>query len=412
MKDVTALPDAFSDNNLEALYQLLCRPWFRRAWVVQEAVLAKTATVVAGSCRIPLLELFRAWSKEGNHWTSEQLEQIFDASITLETIQALRTDCEIPPGWEPGFDALLNRLGNAQASDLRDHVYAFLGLRNDPRISIAPDYTLSTSQVFTRMARAVIEGTNSLHIFRLLPKFYNARTENVRLPSWVPDWSRRNQEGWIFRDPWYCHEMHFNAAKGARHRGCQLSQLRQYELLVSGRIIDCVTRILPTCAPMKERPPFFSLSDDQVTILDRSAYSDHTESLRKRLVTVLSAGQVGAENKVSLDGTGTLLTAEQVLRLYDDKSKHQDNLHGVDTRRRRLWHYTLIHTREEKLGLAPRLVSVGDMIAILHGLEAPVVLRQLRNGNHIVVGQCYLEDAMFGEALTWEEYEADTLTLV
>ena len=82
MKDVSALPDAFSDNNLEALYQLLCRPWFRRAWVVQEAVLAKTATVVAGSCRIPLLELFRAWSKEGNHWTSEQLEQIFDASIT------------------------------------------------------------------------------------------------------------------------------------------------------------------------------------------------------------------------------------------------------------------------------------------------------------------------------------------
>jgi hypothetical protein len=164
---------------------------------------------------------------------------------------------------------------------------------------------------------------------------------------------------------------------------------------------------------MEERPRFFSLSDDQVTILDKLAHSDHTESLRKRLATVLSAGQVGAENQASFDGTGALLTAEQVLRLYDDKLKHHVTLRdGFDIRRRRLSHYTLIHTREEKLGLAPRLVSVGDMIAILHGLEVPVVLRQLRNGTHIVVGQCYLEDAMFGEAVTWEEYEADTFTLV
>jgi hypothetical protein len=52
------------------------------------------------------------------------------------------------------------------------------------------------------------------------------------------------------------------------------------------------------------------------------------------------------------------------------------------------------------------------MLAILHGLNAPLLLGNRGGGTYAMGGQCYLEDAMFGEAVTWEEDKADILPLV
>lgn len=53
-----------------------------------------------------------------------------------------------------------------------------------------------------------------------------------------------------------------------------------------------------------------------------------------------------------------------------------------------------------------------DLVVILHGFQVPMVLRPTEGGAHIVVGQCYIEDAKYGEAMTWKEDEADEFTLM
>jgi hypothetical protein len=72
-------------------------------------------------------------------------------------------------------------------------------------------------------------------------------------------------------------------------------------------------------------------------------------------------------------------------------------------------------------GSALALVSgetrAGDLVGVLHGSRTPVVVRRVVAGEleevgYRVVGQCFVEGVMYGEAVTWREEEADTFVLV
>jgi hypothetical protein len=64
------------------------------------------------------------------------------------------------------------------------------------------------------------------------------------------------------------------------------------------------------------------------------------------------------------------------------------------------------------LGLASKDVRTGDHVAILHGSGTPVVLRcSDDDGYHDFMSCCYLENVMFGEAMTWEEKDANIFKL-
>jgi len=52
------------------------------------------------------------------------------------------------------------------------------------------------------------------------------------------------------------------------------------------------------------------------------------------------------------------------------------------------------------------------LITVLHGSRTPVVLQSRLDGKFEIKGQCYFEDAMHGEALLWEEDQADEFILV
>ncbi|KAF2649500.1 HET-domain-containing protein [Lophiostoma macrostomum CBS 122681] len=56
----------------------------------------------------------------------------------------------------------------------------------------------------------------------------------------------------------------------------------------------------------------------------------------------------------------------------------------------------------------------GDLVCILHGSRVPVILRPANDSSdttYKVIGWCYLDNAMFGEAVNWEEEEAQEFVL-
>jgi hypothetical protein len=63
-----------------------------------------------------------------------------------------------------------------------------------------------------------------------------------------------------------------------------------------------------------------------------------------------------------------------------------------------------------RLGLASK-VENGDLLTILHGCTTPVLLRPHLTGTYSYDGTCYFEDAMYGEAVTWEDEDADEFVL-
>lgn len=75
------------------------------------------------------------------------------------------------------------------------------------------------------------------------------------------------------------------------------------------------------------------------------------------------------------------------------------------------WCFTL--TVGGNFCLVPFLTAPGDVIVILHGCCVPHVLRKTDNPERYqMVGECYLQGAMRGEAVTWAEDEADVFILV
>lgn len=68
------------------------------------------------------------------------------------------------------------------------------------------------------------------------------------------------------------------------------------------------------------------------------------------------------------------------------------------------------------LGLAASAVMVNNVIAVLHGSKAPIVLRPVDGSESrwSVISQCYLEDWMYstGKTLDWRREEANTFLLI
>lgn len=132
----------------EPLRELLLRPWFQRAWVVQEAVLGNTTVVVAGSCQLSIEEL--AWATDCRVMFDRPARgsiamfcDSIHSKLVLDTMFALRHPTLsailglVSLAQDGGFDSLiLDSLAANRASDPRDHVYAFLGFQNDANISI------------------------------------------------------------------------------------------------------------------------------------------------------------------------------------------------------------------------------------------------------------------------------------
>lgn len=76
----------------------------------------------------------------------------------------------------------LVRFRSRNATDRRDKVFAFLGLLKDH--FLAPNYDMTTNQVYLEVAKRIIQSTGSLE---LLTSARPNTSEHISL--WVPDWS-------------------------------------------------------------------------------------------------------------------------------------------------------------------------------------------------------------------------------
>jgi hypothetical protein len=68
------------------------------------------------------------------------------------------------------------------------------------------------------------------------------------------------------------------------------------------------------------------------------------------------------------------------------------------------------------LRLTHKYVQKDDLVCILHGSRTPVILRLVdsKDGHtrFTTLGQCYYENAMYGEAVSWDEEDAHIICLV
>ena len=188
-------------------HETFLEPWFDRTWTLQEAVLGKEVVVQWGENRIDLNTALKAYTTfaDDNLINSGALLSSLGVMLMMQVVngfdklhdllvfrQLLQTVNSHETGGDEQavfllFAAILAKCRHRQSMDDRDKIYGTLGIVPPVvRSAVAPSYTESRAQVWTRTARAIIDQTQSYLIFSHICDADKAFEE---IPRWVPRWS-------------------------------------------------------------------------------------------------------------------------------------------------------------------------------------------------------------------------------
>lgn len=160
------------DEIKEALGNLLRRDWFSRIWVLQEAALAKSAMITCGR----------------NEVNSRALV-VMPSLLSVSCSEGEQARLDILPGllrakawFTSGSNdllTLLQKFGRSKASDLRDIIYALLGLSGDAHSSedLRPNYEIDLEEAIQNCVAYLMRQKNDL------PTQFSVQS----LPKWSID---------------------------------------------------------------------------------------------------------------------------------------------------------------------------------------------------------------------------------
>lgn len=436
----------------EHIVHLLCRGYFRRAWIVQELAMAKTAVLLYGEGNKQI-----SWDMLANVVLNKLdrvvPQDILDSRVvqrsrkSIEAIERIRQH-RVQSAGRPLFEVLLDT-EQTQCSDVRDKIFAFLGLARDSldNNGLEPDYEAQVAELFMKVATWDHEASGTLRMLsccsgpwskerdELVLELRGDHTPQARdkmallhLPSWVPDWTRVGDASPFAL---YNASIPFSAgsAKTAEH------SLQHDILKVRGIVVDTVDDIVSSTPRFVRTTGFYRLHDD---------YIEDLENVRiwvKKCKKIAAGGGLLTEDRYNLFWRAmTCELTEQALpapdyysslfrkylrhieesprmfRLILKSAQQSEIVHpGITLEKEADENFedlaiieaTLARwspgrrffaTKGGLLGQASDKTRKGDLICILYGSKIPFVLRRNRLGYEIV-GECYVNGIMRGEAL-------------
>jgi hypothetical protein len=392
---------AIDDKSWTAVGRILHRPWFQRAWIVQEASTPKSrrypTAFWCGHRRIDWDSLYLA-----NYCLYQaMLQKDFTKFSHIQNgrlihLMDLKYARENPLKHGP-LD-LLRLLSIAylfDATDSRDNIYSILAIATDGNHEgLQPDYSRPVEEIYERFAMHMIKRNNNLDIMG-----YCFLEKNFSLPSWVPDWSVRH-----IPTPFpkrFVQGEEGNKTYGITYNACDsrpadvaFSSDRQ-TMAVRGIVFDVI---------------------DEVS--DPSALNTAEEFAQEgELARSWTQFALGSTPNAPYVAEGTILEALQHVLCVDiDHGSEEFVERGKSVQ----WHtlesgqpnsFTasmllqktsllrrLIRTSKGYLGIASMYAEVGDAVCVLFGGKVPMILQRLRRG-WACTSECYVHGIMDGEAV-------------
>lgn len=415
--------------NWKPILTILLRSWFTRKWVIQEVGLARKVIMCAGSMWFDfnrlgdvvqaLVELPVSTALLPS-WSQEQKECLLNAYYLFAAYATRSND-------EEKFDELLDliiRTRQFKCTDARDNMYSLLSLANpsftnDP--ALKPDYGLEPAQVYLQFATWEL-------VHRQRPDILSLTYRPVAgTPSWIPDLESLETINHLGAG-----EPHRFSAGGNRIPGFIISQ-DQKLLKCRGKKVDTLSKFAyPIINQPLPNPEEVPQTKKSTSLLARQVTWRQIQWMKacERL-----AGE--GDNMTDPDGR---LTPER-FEMFWRAMLCEVHVHGpggrADQAMGRLFadylettyaifsdldpevvrNYTYLALMIEpsidhfsvhrlfcttiggRLGHVPIRSVEGDEVWVIQGVRVPFVVRRATNGSHSLVGECYLNGIMDGEAL-------------
>ncbi|RYP12528.1 hypothetical protein DL765_007264 [Monosporascus sp. GIB2] len=436
--------------------------WFTRAWVYQEAVTAPKVDVVWGKIVLPFdfvtgLVVSAYGIAKGND--DRRWHRRIKGTTGFAPLRTMFHDRTAHRNGELNFlNVLWHARKHLSAGNHRDYVYAFLAVNryiakdrthpSNARLNqslliqdrIIPDYDATVEHVFAHLALTAIQTTRTLDILQ-----YIVPTKPVQgsyfLPSWVPNWDDKNflcgSPIFVPGVPWKTNISRF---LGSGANWIPETITNPLELPTAGFTLGRVETVLKHSF----KHTYFSSTLKNAIRLDDLAALIETErnrlsqprflsgltSMQRRsptpiarttiLETILANGSFTPEQSI------IPYTTTQLLSAYDDE-KETIPPPGEDDEGEKIRNWLrqtaeiatgkrvfLIAVDTEHIGLGYSIVKPGDLVAVLFGCKAPVLLRRERRAEDVddgrggddvrrdrdrrykVIGLCFVHGCMDG----------------
>lgn len=400
-------------NMIKALFNRL---WFRRAWVIQEAVVAAKITVVCGAWAIEWNDLVMAVEncdrdiKTGG----EEYQSHVDMFNSFRVLVKRPEDFGKNDGW--AMLSLLDFFRYVQATRQRDRLFALLNLAADKTEDpgFRQDYDSPFEAIVIRYGKAFVKQGRTLTMLYhagLSSKRPLLETEDPdRFPSWIPDWTIERRET-LF-------ESISCGVPKAPDTGRELrvrSQDGSDELLLGALRVDEISFIsTESNLPLRTREYLeevartirkhqgdasdlcwrVPIADAQFPPIGYSGIGDLENSYVMLMRSFKS--DRGAREQIDSKGTfqggddGGLNAHRRGHAPSIEESPSQDYLNALQGGAFLGWRFVV--TRRGYFGITSRCAEVGDSICIFGRSEVFFLLRNSdkREGAHRLIGDCYI----------------------
>ena len=383
------------------------RRWWKRIWVLQEVVVAKSAIVICGEKSTGYSDFHILYSalRKGANDNGEEKVAWFALGISrkhLSLYPESRSD-RSPPVI---LHRILRRGQDLEAGDPRDRIVGILGLSEDFK-SILPkaDYNQNLVSLFTDVTKGMLSYSKSLHAISVVTP--GESTEGF--PSWVTVWSNpmtHNFEDWNDNS---CHAARDSQATYA------LSD-DDTELKVVGKIIDMVA-----IGPLLDPSAYYLHSTEEETLPGCRESCRHSfslgsyptgEKVQEAVWRSFCWNKAGGKHPAAAE---TQKNFEDCYRIIAAAKSLQDAVKEVRALRNPFWMEVntpspLCTTTNGYLASAPYTTKSGDCIAILTGGRAPFILRPVDN-SYQLVGPYFIHGIMKGEAFPTDQVELKWISI-
>lgn len=395
-----------------AVARLLLRPWWSRAWTVQELISAREVSVHCGqsSMQWPLMEMtiqLMLRNIDIGHLFPKKDQSTLHNAIEDAHAFAYERYHRVLGGHGPeSFPQLMQVTRCRQSQDPRDKVFSILSLLDieSTEYAFEPNYSESVHAAYTRAARAHIQSSKSLHILSSCCHISGGVPSD--LPSWVPDWKQSVDVSYL--GGYSVKDEEFKYAASAVSSADVDFSADPNIMTVKGILVDTIkdSQIQGVDADFDylytsaKQEPWVSWSIHEIVKnLEKkpSIVRHHGETVLQAVLKTLIADRHPETGK----------------RRHELKLRHikqhlwpkSEDLEGYLSHAQMFTQgRTLILSKDGYVGLAPSLTAVGDLICVLHGCHAPVILRAAENSvHHTLIGDAYVHGLMDGEVLQLAE---------
>lgn len=170
--------------------EILDRPWWRRTWIIQEAVLAQKIIIMCGS-ETTTWESIDAFFRR-IVWTTDRME-VFGLPVHEKDFfpdRLYRTTSDFREKWHSSPESVklldvLYRFRQLECSNASDKIYGFLGIIPEVvSMGLVPDYRSTVADVYWQFSQQHIELTASLDVLNCKREWQGARAVSTPMQAY------------------------------------------------------------------------------------------------------------------------------------------------------------------------------------------------------------------------------------